>query len=175
MAKVGVIYIPQTKHVLACVTVSGELDPKTTVADLVDTGVPLRDPSGNGQVVMFPSANDALKLVVADVTGDALKEVLTAPARMSIPDEKVPGETPGVAKLSAVTLPAASIKFTFTAPGKTLQVVLAHQRGAVASDNPASLIPDVVNPTDTSKTINVDYRVGDHIALFFEGFLPIVQ
>jgi hypothetical protein len=174
MAKVAVIYIAQTKHVLACVTTAGDLDPKTKVTDLVDKGVLLRHSKGEGEVVFLPSANDALKLVSADVDGDALKELLATAANMSIPDEKSPMTSAGTTNITG-TAPAASIQFSFTAPGKTLQCVLAHQRGPASSDNPATVITDVINPADTSKTINVDYRVGDFLALFVEGFLPVVQ
>jgi hypothetical protein len=177
MAKVGVIYIADTKHVLACFTVAGTLDDKTTVADVVGKGLTLRAAKGGGPCVFFPSANDVLKMVVADLPADTLAKFVAAPADQSVSDDKTPSPTNGRIPFTHVAFQPAGnptrIHFTFAGSGSR-KCVLAHQHDPPGDTNPASLITDAIDLGAGSKDINVNYQPGDFVALFVEGFLPIV-
>src|SRR5262249_2913561 len=89
MAKVAVIYVATTRHVLACFTTTADVDAKAVGTDFVGGYIPLRDPNGRDQTVFFPSDSKALDFTVIDVKSAAtLAQLLLKPMAFSIKADK---------------------------------------------------------------------------------------
>jgi hypothetical protein len=187
MAKVAVIYVEKTKHILACVTtLAGDPDPQTPVADLVGGGIPLRSSSTGGPVVFFPSDSQRLKVAVLEVQRSNLVDLLAAPQSYSISGSPLTLSARNTDATSVVlnpkTPPFPSLSFTYTAssnPGP-LNCICAVQSNvnSLGKTNPATLAVDTLTSTSVSSpfaySMHVSTQANDAFVLLVEGVSPVI-